>query len=68
MEKSLFITSPPGPANAELRTGNPKLTTGFLCPGLIMQCRVAEALRADLHNLAWILLASVLKSDTPCNS
>lgn len=52
----------------ELRTGNHRLTTDL---GIVLfrgDARVSQKLPDPIHSRAWIRLASVLKSETPCNS
>jgi hypothetical protein len=52
----------------ELRTANRKLTTG-LCVLLFRGgTKVSQKLLEPIHSRAWMRLASVLKSETPCNS
>lgn len=51
-----------------LRTENHKLTTGLR--GLLFRsANVSQKFNGEeVHSRAWIRLASVLKSETPCNS
>ncbi len=66
-EKSIYYLTTR--AREGLRTENIRLTTGFLQAGHASGgAYLKTSIRADLHNRAWIRLASVLKSDTPCNS
>jgi hypothetical protein len=51
-----------------LRTENHKLITGLRCL-LFRSANVSQKFNDEgVHSRAWIRLASVLKSETPCNS
>ena len=61
-----MLISPQMPKHGERR--NHKLTTDLGIWLFRGDARVSQKLPDPIHSRAWIRLASVLKSETPCNS